>query len=223
MCADSFTCTVPVMGMARGETRGLRGARGARGEPGSAVAIPAFLRAALDTHRESAARGQAPALAATTRVLSQVEGYLASGLEDDPFLVLQLPDDSTDWRDRASTLVNEVIRPAFSEYRDGLRRDIAPVSRPDEKCGLAWMAGGEEIYSALVDQYVQLPVTPEEIHRIGTHWATEVNAAEWVVEELAAIGIEADDHGMVEGVGGLGGEQGGRGTVHALGSGASRS
>ena len=42
------------------------------------------------------------------------------------------------------------------------------------------MTGGEEIYSALVDQYVQLPISPEEIHRIGTHWATEVNADEWV-------------------------------------------
>jgi len=141
--------------------------------------IPAFLEAALDTHRESASRGQAPALAATTRVLSQVEGYLESGLEDDPFLVLKVPDETSDWRDRASTLVSETIRPAFSEYRDGLRRHIAPVSRPDDKCGLAWMTGGEEIYSALVEQYVQLPMTPEEIHQIGTHWATDVNAAEW--------------------------------------------
>jgi uncharacterized protein (DUF885 family) len=142
--------------------------------------VPAFLRTALDTHRESAARGQAPAIAATGRVLSQVDGYLASGLEDDPFLVLKLPDESSDWLERASTLVSETIRPAFTEYRDGLAQHVAPVSRPDDKCGLAWMTGGEEIYSTLVDQYVQLPVTSEEIHRIGTTWATEVNAAEWV-------------------------------------------
>jgi uncharacterized protein (DUF885 family) len=152
--------------------------------------IPAFLETALDTHKESASRGQAPALAATTRVLSQVEGYLESGLEDDPFLVLKVPDETSDWRDRASTLVSETIRPAFSEYRDGLRRHIAPVSRPDDKCGLAWMPGGEVIYSALVDQYVQLPMTPEEIHHIGRHWATEVNAAEWAEIGNPAFGAD---------------------------------
>jgi len=152
--------------------------------------VPAFLKAALDTHRESAARGQAPAIAATSRVLSQVDGYLASGLEDDPFLVLKLPGDSSDWLERASTLVSETIRPAFTEYRDGLAQHVAPVSRPDEKCGLAWMTGGEEIYSTLVDQYVQLPVTPEEIHEIGTHWATEVNAVEWVEIGKPAFGVQ---------------------------------
>jgi uncharacterized protein (DUF885 family) len=150
--------------------------------------VPAFLDAALDTHRESASRGQAPALAATNRVLSQVDGYLASGLEDDPFLVLNLPEEGSGWLERASALVSETIRPAFSRYRDGLREHIAPLSRPDEKCGLAWMTGGDEIYSALVDQYVQLPVSPEEIHRIGTHWATEVNADEWVEIGGPALG-----------------------------------
>ncbi len=45
MRAHSFICTVPLMGMARGETRGHRGAHGARGEPGSAVAIPTSLPA----------------------------------------------------------------------------------------------------------------------------------------------------------------------------------
>lgn len=155
--------------------------------------IPAFLAAALDTHRESAARGQTPALAATTRVLSQVDGYVASGLEDDPFLVLKLPDGNSDWRDRASSLVTEVVRPAFFEYAQGLRQHLAPVSRPDEKCGLAWMTGGEEIYSALVGQYVQLPVTPIEIHQIGTHWATEVNAAEWVEIGKPAFGADSLD------------------------------
>ena len=150
--------------------------------------IPDFLTTALQTHRASAASGQTPALAATTRVLSQVDGYLASGLDDDPFLVLQLPDSGTDWRERAEKVVTEQIRPAFVRYRDGLREHIAPVSRPDDRCGLVWMAGGEEMYAALVEQYVQLPIEPQEIHEIGLHWATEVNAAEWVEIGQAGMG-----------------------------------
>ncbi len=152
--------------------------------------IPAFLATALETHQASAAAGQTPALAATTRVLGQVEGYLASGLDDDPFLVLRLPESGSDWRDRAEKLVTDQIRPAFARYRDGLREHIAPVSRPDDRCGLVWMEGGEEMYAKLVDQYVQVPTTPGEIHQIGQHWATEVNAAEWVEIGRKAMGAD---------------------------------
>lgn len=153
--------------------------------------VPDFLDTALETHKASAASGQTPALAATTRVLGQVEGYLASGLDDDPFLVLRVPDSGTDWRDRAEKLVTDRIRPAFARYRDGLRDHIAPVSRPDDRCGLVWMEGGEEMYAKLIDQYVQLPTTPGEIHQIGQHWATEVNAAEWVEIGAKALGASS--------------------------------
>lgn len=150
--------------------------------------IPDFLASALDTHRASAAIGQTPALAATTRVLSQVDGYLASGLDDDPFLALKLPGSGSDWRERAEKLVAEQIRPAFVRYRDGLSEHIAPISRPDDRCGLVWMEGGEEMYAALVEQYVQLPIEPQEIHKIGRHWATEVNAVEWLEIGGTAMG-----------------------------------
>ncbi len=150
--------------------------------------IPGFLETALQTHKASAESGQTPALAATARVLGQVEGYLTSSLDDDPFLVLKLPDSGSDWRDRAEKQVTEVIRPAFARYRDGLRDEIVPISRADDRCGLVWMEGGEAMYATLVDQYVQLPSTPEEIHEIGQHWATEVNAAEWVGIGRTAMG-----------------------------------
>lgn len=157
--------------------------------------IPEFLATALEVHKTSAINGQTPALAATNRVLEQVEGYLVSNLDEDPFLALRLPDDSSDWRDRAERLVKDEIRPAFAEYRDGLKHDIAPVSRPDDRCGLVWIQGGEEMYAQLVDQYVQLSTGPEEIHEIGQHWATEVNAAEWV--EIGGTALGAATRGEV--------------------------
>lgn len=150
--------------------------------------IPAFLETALEVHRASATRGQTPSLAATTRVLGQVEGYLASDLDDDPFLALELPVQDTDWRQRAEGLVRERIRPAFVAYRDGLRDHIAPIARPDDRCGLVWMEGGEEMYARLVEQYIQVPTQPQEIHDIGLHWATEVNADEWVEIGRSALG-----------------------------------
>jgi uncharacterized protein (DUF885 family) len=65
-------------------------------------------------------------------------------------------------------------------YREGLSDHILPVARPDDRCGLMWMDGGEQIYSELIEQYIQLPARPREIHDIGKRWATEVNAAEWL-------------------------------------------
>jgi len=152
--------------------------------------IPTYLDAALRTHRECAAAGQSPALAALERVLSQLDGYLASGLDDDPFLALRVPDQQSEWTAKAERLVTDTIRPAFQEYRDALAADIAPAARSADKCGLVWMTGGDEIYADLIEQYIQSPMSPQEIHDIGQRWATEINAAEWVDIGGKAFGLD---------------------------------
>ena len=152
--------------------------------------VPVFLESALRIHRECADSGQAPSLASTSRVIGQLDGYLGSGLGDDPFLVLKVPGDTGDWRDKAESLVTDTIRPAIEAYRDGLVDHIVPGARPDDKCGLVWMTGGEEIYEDLVVQYIQSPIGPQAIHDIGRHWATEINAAEWVEIGRRAFGVE---------------------------------
>lgn len=137
---------------------------------------------ALRFQRESADRGMTPARAPLDRVISQLDGYLASDLEDDPFLQLKLPNGAaaTAWREKAEAAVTDVIRPAMADYRNGLLEHLAPVARPHEKAGLTWIPGGEEIYAALIYKYTQLDKQAQEIHDIGQKWATEVNAAEWV-------------------------------------------
>lgn len=152
-------------------------------------AVPDFLDAALALHRRAADTGQTPAQASLNRVLSQLDGYLGSNMDDDPFLVLKVPGGGNDWREKAEDLVTETIRPAFVDYRDGLKEHIAPMARTDERCGLTWMDGGDEIYADLIEQYIQLPHSAEEIHEIGQHWATEVNAGEWVETGERAFGL----------------------------------
>jgi uncharacterized protein (DUF885 family) len=138
------------------------------------------LAGALRRHRVSADEGMTPAGASVDRVVGQLDGYLASGLDDDPFLRLRVPGDDGSWRERATDLVTGVIRPAFEVYRAGLVEHIAPIARSDDRCGLVWMTNGEAIYAGLIHKYTQLDQTPEEIHRIGQQWATEINPAEWV-------------------------------------------
>jgi len=150
--------------------------------------VPAFLETALETHRQSASARQTPALAPTIRVIDQLDGYLRSALDDDPFLILEVPGDDGAWLDGARSLVTGTIRPAIEAYRDGLAEHIVPIARPDDKCGLVWMTGGEEIYANLVEQYTQRPMSPQDIHDIGQRWATENNAAEWVEVGSRAFG-----------------------------------
>jgi uncharacterized protein (DUF885 family) len=150
--------------------------------------VPSYLSAALGTQIHCTENGQPPAAAVVDRVLSQLDGYLASDLAEDPFLALKVTGDPAGWRDRAETLVTEVIRPAFQAYRNGLADQIAPRSRPEDRCGLSWIEGGEEIYADLVTQYTQLPASPEEIHAIGEEWATGINAGEWVEVGSRALG-----------------------------------
>lgn len=150
-----------------------------------------YLRDALRFHRVNADKGMTPAQASLHRVVGQLDRYLASELSDDPFLQLKLPDEAVadSWMEKASDLVNMVIKPAFSEYRTGLLEHILPVARPDDKCGLVWMTNGEEIYSSLIHKYTQLDKSAQEIHDLGLKWATEINAAEWVEIGQAAFGL----------------------------------
>ena len=154
--------------------------------------IDDYLKDALRFHRVNADNGMTPARASVNRVVGQLDGYLASSLSGDPFLQLKLPEgtDADSWLERATDLVNSVIRPAFVEYRAGLLEHMAPVARSDDRCGLVWMTNGEEIYAGLIHKYTQLDSSAQVIHDLGQEWATEINAAEWreIGEEAFGLG-----------------------------------
>jgi uncharacterized protein (DUF885 family) len=149
------------------------------------------LDAALRFNLNLAAEGMTPAMASLNRVLDQLEGYLASGLDDDPFLNLAIPEDGSErWSAEAEDLVKDVIRPAFARYRTGLKDHLGPVARPDEKAGLVWIPNGEDIYQHLIHKYTQLDVTAADIHSIGREWNTEILVEEWVDTGRKAFGFE---------------------------------
>jgi uncharacterized protein (DUF885 family) len=161
------------------------------------ASIGSYLDAALEMVRANADTGMTPPIASVDRVVGQLDGYLASSEDSDPFLQLKLPPgaDAEGWRSRARALVADVIKPAIARYRAGLIEDIAPMARPVDKSGLTWMTNGEEIYDGLIHKYTQLPKTAEEIHRIGLDWATDILVDEWV-----EIGQRALGESTVEGI-----------------------
>lgn len=150
--------------------------------------VDGHLKDALALTRANARDGMTPAMAPLERVLDQIDRYLASDLDDDPFLKLE--GGGPHWKQAAQDLVETVIRPAFVDYRAGLGEHIAPVARPDDRAGLKWMENGDEIYQSLIHKYTQLERTPQEIHDIGQNWGTEILVGQWIETGQSAFGID---------------------------------
>jgi uncharacterized protein (DUF885 family) len=154
--------------------------------------VGAYLESALSLIRENCAAGMTPPRASVDRILSQLDGYLASTADTDPFLQLSVPEgaDQAAWSELARRLVETAIKPAVAGYRKGLIEHVMPLARPADKPGLVWMANGEEIYRHMIHKYTQLERSPEEIHEVGLHWATEILPAEWAEVGQRAVGID---------------------------------
>jgi len=142
-----------------------------------------MLDQAAQRYREGLAAGRPPARVNVEWSINQVEGYLASPLATDPFTTLAGPSgwDGTDaWRDQLADAVRTHLRPAFARYRDTLRDELLPAARPDDRCGLAWLDEGPELYRALINQHTGLSLAPEELHAAGMAEITGSLPAEYV-------------------------------------------
>jgi uncharacterized protein (DUF885 family) len=141
-----------------------------------------MLDQATDRYREGLAAGRTPVRINVERSINQVDGYLASPLDSDPFANLAGPEgwDGLDvWRGQLSDIVRDDLRPAFARYRDALRDELLPAARPDDRPGLGWLDDGAELYRALIELHTGLPLTPDELHAIGMAEATESLPAEY--------------------------------------------
>ena len=125
------------------------------------------------------------------RVLHQIDQYLASPVESDPFTQATLPSDwdgAEAWRSRVAEMVEQEIRPGFARYREMIADEILPASRSAERPGVTHLEGGDDAYQRLAAVFTSLPTPPEEIHRIGTEIATE-----HLPDEYAEVGRRAID------------------------------
>jgi len=141
-----------------------------------------MLDQAAERYREGLAAGRTPARVNVERSINQVEGYLSSPLVSDPFITMAGPEgwDGVDaWRNDLADAVRIHLRPAFARYGEVLHDGLLPAARPDDRCGLAWIEGGSEMYRALVEQHTGLPLEPDELHAAGLAEVTESLPAEY--------------------------------------------
>ncbi len=151
--------------------------------------VPRLFAEVADHNRDRLARGLAPAAINVERVMAQVADYLASDLDDDPFVAIPVPDAvADDFRDRMRTLVAEVVRPAFQDHLDFVRDVVLPASRDNDHVGLCHLPGGHQTYATLSRIHTSLDQSPATMHQIGVDNAQEELPVEWLEIGQRALG-----------------------------------
>ena len=122
--------------------------------------------------RQGLARDRTPPRIAVERTVSQIDAYLASPVDGDPFTLASAPesfDAGTEaaWRDRLRDVVAQVVRPGYAAYRDALRDEVLPRAREPESSGVRWLSDGEALYADAIRRHTSLDLTPLDIHQIG--------------------------------------------------------
>lgn len=132
--------------------------------------IPRMLSQAVERFLGGLAAERTPAQRVIGRSIHALDTYLASDPAQDPFLAAELPAQWSgieQWQSQMSRLVRNCIRPAFVDYRDALRDQIAPFAREDDKAGYCWLADGEELYVELIRSHTTCDLSATELHELG--------------------------------------------------------
>jgi uncharacterized protein (DUF885 family) len=127
-------------------------------------------RQLAERHLEGAGRGRFPAAFAVADTIAQIDGLLAAPVADDPLLGTTPPPEGLDvdaWRSRLRDVLETDVRPGMAAYRDVLRDELLPGARPDDRCGLVHLDGGEEAYAATLRMFTTTGRSAQEIHDIG--------------------------------------------------------
>jgi len=133
-----------------------------------------------------AADGRVPTAVGVEHAIRQLEGYLALPVTQDALLKPASDADSA-VREAAAAHVTETIRPAMARLAELLRRDLAPVARPDDRVGIREIPGGEAGYRAAVARHTTTALAPEEIHAIGLAELDELTGL-WATIGQKALG-----------------------------------
>ena len=127
-------------------------------------------RELAERQREGVAAGRFSAAFAVADTVAQLDGLLSTPIADDPLLRTTPPPSGLDvdgWKARLRAVIESDVRPGMEAYRDVLRDEVLPQARPDDRCGLSWLEGGEEAYAATLRMYTTTDKTAQEIHEIG--------------------------------------------------------
>lgn len=150
-----------------------------------------YFDALAERHRVAAADGRTPTAIGLRQAIEQVDGYLGTAPDTDPFLRPR-PEpgshiDEVAWPDRVREMLENSLRPALVRYRDRLAELAAetdPRRRPrdDDHVGVLHVPDGPDGYRVAIRRHTTTDATPEEIHQLGLDLVGRIR------EEFAELG-----------------------------------
>ncbi|MFZ7088932.1 DUF885 domain-containing protein [Curtobacterium sp. RRHDQ10] len=146
--------------------------------------LGAMFRSLGERYAEERADGRVPTRMGVEHAIEQLDGYLGQPLEADALLDPVRGGHGTVAAlfDRATSLLEQEVRPGMAALADRLRTTILPSARDDDHVGITEVPGGAEGYAAAVRRHTTTDLTPDEVHQIG------LDELEILRDEAAAIG-----------------------------------
>jgi uncharacterized protein (DUF885 family) len=152
--------------------------------------------AAIDDETANLRRGLAAGKVTTAeevkRVLGQLDDLLAKPDDKWPLHAPAAaphadwpPEEQRAFAGGIDAAISGGIRPAFARQRDMLRAEILPRARDEAHAGIANVPGGAACYARLIEVHTSLPLSADEIHRIGLEELARIQG------EIARVGKEA--------------------------------
>lgn len=141
-------------------------------------AVPEYLSVVADRHRGGAAAGRVPVASLVEKAVAHLDRYLAAP-ESDPLARQEVPADFAESREE---VLASVVRPAFAAYRQFLVDEMTGAGRPDDRVGVSFLPGGDELYRVFARAHTTTDRTPEELHQTG------LDIIEALTEEYATLG-----------------------------------
>ncbi len=133
----------------------------------SCRAIPQALEDSAEELAAGRLHGQFPVRHLLERACEQIDKYLKTPLATDPILSALPRGAAASVLAELTTIVSERLRPAFARYVAMLRDDAWPSARGDDRAGIGWLPGGDEIYEQAIVTNTTLKLSSERVHEIG--------------------------------------------------------
>ncbi len=152
-------------------------------------AMGPYVDATIDNLRRSLADGRVAVRTPVERAIAELD-ETAAAPDEELGLLAPARADHPDWstadleafRTGLADAVREVVRPAFDRLRTVLAHEILPESRPDDRPGIAHLAGGAEAYRDLIRYHTSLDLSAEDLHATGLAEIARIDA------EFVALG-----------------------------------
>lgn len=133
--------------------------------------IPAVVDARIERLRRGADDGLFANAESVRRVLAMVDAQVAAEARKWALVSLLADVPAFEGKDEfVAAVEREVdgpVREAFRRYATFVRTRILPNARPDDAVGLAALPFGKACYAARIRSQTTLPLSAEEVHRIG--------------------------------------------------------